>query len=96
MQSACAITFYKAVFGWTIEPAGGPVEYDLITTGPSTEPVINGAITRARPCHPFCIVNTIVNNQEWRLMVQNYADLVAYSSTNALPLDQVIREVPQA
>lgn len=44
---ARAIAFYKAVFGWTIEPAGGPVEYYLITTGPATEPGINGAISRS-------------------------------------------------
>jgi hypothetical protein len=48
IDPARAITFYKAVLGWTIEPAGGPVEYYLITTGPTTEPGINGAITRTR------------------------------------------------
>ena len=48
IDPARAITFYKAVFGWTIEPAGGPVEYYLITTGPTAEPGINGAITRTR------------------------------------------------
>jgi predicted enzyme related to lactoylglutathione lyase len=48
VDPARAITFYKAIFGWTIEPAGGPEEYYLITTGPATEPGINGAITRTR------------------------------------------------
>lgn len=48
VDPARAITFYKAVFGWTIEPAGGPVEYYLITTGPGTEPGINGAISHSR------------------------------------------------
>jgi len=43
-----AIAFYKAVFGWTIEDSHGAVEYYLITTGPGTEPGINGAISRSR------------------------------------------------
>jgi uncharacterized protein len=48
IDPARAITFYKAVFGWTIEPAGGPWEYYLITTGTDPEPGINGAISRSR------------------------------------------------
>jgi Predicted enzyme related to lactoylglutathione lyase len=36
IDPARAITFYKAVLGWTIEPPGEPVEYYLITTGPTT------------------------------------------------------------
>ncbi|MHB8071483.1 MAG: VOC family protein [Candidatus Cryosericum sp.] len=48
IDPARAITFYKAVFGWKIEPAGGPWEYYLITTGTDPEPGINGAISRSR------------------------------------------------
>jgi hypothetical protein len=48
IDPARAIAFYKAVFGWTIEDSRGPVEYYLVTTGPGTEPGINGAISPSR------------------------------------------------
>ena len=38
-----AIKFYTKVFGWKIEKAG-PMDYWLATTGPDSEPGINGAI----------------------------------------------------
>lgn len=36
--------FYEAVFGWEIEK-WPPVDYWLVTTGPETEPGINGGLT---------------------------------------------------
>jgi hypothetical protein len=41
-----ASSFYRAVFGWTIQKWHGPADYWLITTGPDSEPGINGAIMR--------------------------------------------------
>jgi uncharacterized protein len=38
-----AVKFYKQVFGWTAEKWGSE-EYWLISTGPTTEPGINGGI----------------------------------------------------
>jgi len=38
------------------------------------------------------IVYSAVNNRQWRCTVRSYTELVNYSSENALPLDQVIRE----
>jgi predicted enzyme related to lactoylglutathione lyase len=42
-----AIRFYQAVFGWSFQ-RWDPVEYWLITTGPDTEPGINGGLTRRK------------------------------------------------
>ena len=39
-----AAEFYRAVFGWQINKWDGPVPYWLATTGPDSEPGINGAI----------------------------------------------------
>lgn len=42
---ARAKTFYETVFGWTFQKwEGGPMEYWLITTGPDSEPGINGGM----------------------------------------------------
>lgn len=41
-----AVRFYQAVFGWKIEKWEGPQDYWLVTTGPDTEPGINGALAR--------------------------------------------------
>ena len=39
-----AIKFYKSVFGWTFQKWEGPMPYWLVTTGPDTEPGINGGL----------------------------------------------------
>jgi len=41
-----AATFYKNSFGWQISKWDGPADYWLISTGPSNEPGIDGAITK--------------------------------------------------
>lgn len=38
--------FYEKVFGWTFQKWEGPMEYWLITTGPDSEPGINGGLMR--------------------------------------------------
>jgi predicted enzyme related to lactoylglutathione lyase len=39
-----AVKFYRDAFGWQIDTWGGPEDYWLCTTGPDSEPGINGAI----------------------------------------------------
>ncbi len=52
--------FYHDVFGWKFEKfEGGPLEYWLITTGPDSEPGINGGLTRPREGQSAGTVNTI-------------------------------------
>lgn len=41
-----AIAFYQGLLGWTFTRYGGPWEYWLITTGPDSEPGINGGLMR--------------------------------------------------
>jgi predicted enzyme related to lactoylglutathione lyase len=41
-----AAKFYSNVFGWQISKWDGPQPYWLATTGPDTEPGINGGIMR--------------------------------------------------
>jgi predicted enzyme related to lactoylglutathione lyase len=51
------IEFYTKVFGWKFENWGGPMEYWMITTGPSDKPGIDGGLSRGEPLD--AIVNTI-------------------------------------
>ena len=41
-----AVAFYSTVFGWEISKWDGPVEYWLISTGPESEPGIDGGLAR--------------------------------------------------
>ena len=38
--------FYMSVFGWSVQPIGGPMDYRLLTTGDDGTTGINGAILR--------------------------------------------------
>ena len=52
--------FYHDVFGWKFEKfEGGPLEYWLITTGPDSEPGINGGLTRPREGQSPGTINTV-------------------------------------
>lgn len=43
-----AIRFYTDVFGWKIIKWDGPMDYWMVTTGPDSEPGINGGIARRK------------------------------------------------
>ncbi|MFB3815575.1 MAG: VOC family protein [Terriglobales bacterium] len=53
-----AAKFYQEVFGWQITKWQGPELYWLVTTGPDSEPGINGGILRHQDGQPRT-VNTI-------------------------------------
>jgi predicted enzyme related to lactoylglutathione lyase len=53
-----AIEFYTEVFGWSVQKWEGPVEYWLVTTGPSEEPGIDGGIVK-RTNPSATTVNTV-------------------------------------
>jgi len=40
------VEFYTDVFGWNIQKWDGPIEYYMVSTGPESEPGIDGAIMR--------------------------------------------------
>jgi uncharacterized protein len=42
------VKFYEKVFGWTFQKWEGPMDYWLITTGPDSEPGINGGLLPRR------------------------------------------------
>ena len=43
-----AIAFYKKVLGWEFSKWPGPVDYWIITTGPDSQPGINGGLVPRR------------------------------------------------
>ena len=76
-----AMAFYAAVFGWTFQKWDGPFPYRMVTTGPNTEPGINGGLMpRQHPQQPC--VNTI-----------NVADLAA--ATAAIEANGGVCAVPR-
>jgi predicted enzyme related to lactoylglutathione lyase len=44
-----AIEFYSRLFGWTFQKWEGPMDYWLVTTGPDSQPGINGGLIQRRP-----------------------------------------------
>ena len=53
-----AVDFYTKAFGWQFQKWAGPTDYWLVTTGPASEPGINGGLLK-RP-HPGAVTcNTI-------------------------------------
>ena len=50
--------FYTDTFGWQFQKWGGPSEYWLVTTGPDSQPGINGGLMK-RPHPGASTVNTI-------------------------------------
>ena len=61
-----AAAFYGGVFGWEVVKWDGPVDYWLVTSGPDSEPGINGAIVRRMGSKPpeDASVNSFVNTIE--------------------------------
>src|SRR5262245_21252722 len=41
-----AIRFYSGLFGWQFQKRDGPAPYWLVTTGPDSEPGINGGLMK--------------------------------------------------
>ena len=41
-----AVKFYETLFGWTLQKWEGPMDYWLVTTGPDSQPGINGGLLR--------------------------------------------------
>jgi len=52
------IEFYTKVFGWKFDTWGGPMNYWVITTGPSDKPGIDGGLSKGEPLKNY--VNTIM------------------------------------
>lgn len=41
-----AVNFYQSLFAWQFQKWGGPMDYWLITTGPTSQPGINGGLLK--------------------------------------------------
>ena len=41
-----AVKFYETLFGWIFQKWEGPMDYWLVTTGPDSQPGINGGLLR--------------------------------------------------
>jgi predicted enzyme related to lactoylglutathione lyase len=75
------MAFYGSVFGWTFHKfEGGAMPYWLITTGPETEPGINGGILPQQYANQPCVNTTTVANVD-----ESVAAVTANGGEIALP-----------
>ena len=51
------IPFYQRIFKWKFEKWEGPMEYWMVTTGPDSEPGINGGLSKRQ--RDNLVVNTM-------------------------------------
>lgn len=79
--------FYRTLFDWQFQSWGGPVEYWVITTGPATEPGINGGMVRRRGSPPAegQAVNAFVCTVDVPDVDATLASVPAAGGTVALP-----------
>lgn len=82
-----AIAFYQEVFGWTFTPWGPPGTYWLVTTGPDSEPGINGGLVPRQG--PAPIDGQAVNAFMCTVAVENvdvtHEAMLARGGVTALP-----------
>lgn len=72
--------FYANVFGWTFQKWDGPMPYWLVTTGPASQPGINGGIMHKQHPDQPC-VNTI----DVQDLDKSLADVAANGGQNVVP-----------
>jgi predicted enzyme related to lactoylglutathione lyase len=82
-----AVAFYRQIFGWEMTKWGGPMEYWLITTGPSDKPGINGGLLKRRGPGPVDMqaVNSYVGTIDVPSVDDFVGKITAAGGTIALP-----------
>ena len=80
-------SFYRTLFGWQFQAWAGPMDYWVITTGPATEPGINGGLLRRRGSPPADgqAVNAFVCTVDVPNVDATLAQLESAGGTMALP-----------
>lgn len=82
-----AITFYTGLFGWEFKKWDGPMPYWLVTTGPDSEPGINGGLMKrmgpppgeANPVNAYVCTTNVTN------LDASFEKALAAGATVALP-----------
>ena len=77
---ARAIKFYEGAFGWKFHKWDGPMPYWMITTGPDSEPGINGGLMpRENAGQPFANTIGVENLEASIAAVMSHGGKVAMS-----------------
>lgn len=82
-----AITFYSGLFGWEFKKWDGPMPYWLVTTGPDSEPGINGGLMKRmgpppgemQPINAYACTTNVAN------LDASFEKALATGGTVALP-----------
>jgi predicted enzyme related to lactoylglutathione lyase len=75
-----AVEFYKKVFGWNFQKWAGPTEYWLVSTGPDSQPGINGGLLqRQYPGAGTC------NTVDVASVDQCVASIIQHGGKNVVP-----------
>jgi uncharacterized protein len=82
-----AIKFYAELFGWQFQKWDGPMPYWLVTTGPDSEPGINGGLVKRTSAAPADMqpVNAYVCTTGVASVDDSVAQALASGGTLALP-----------
>ncbi len=86
-----AVNFYHYIFDWQINKWEGPADYWLITTGPDTEPGINGAIVQ----RPQPINSDAVTAYVCTVDVPSVDDAIAKITSHGGTIELAKMAVPQ-
>jgi hypothetical protein len=80
-----AIRFYSAVLGWAFTHWAGPMDYWLITTGPSDQPGIDGGLVRRQGTIDGQAVIAFVCTVDVASVDDTFAKALEYGAQVALP-----------
>ena len=82
-----AIQFYTGLFGWEFKKWDGPMPYWLVTTGPDSEPGINGGLMKRMGPPPADMqpVNAYVCTTNVANLDASFEKALASGATVALP-----------
>jgi predicted enzyme related to lactoylglutathione lyase len=81
------LAFYQKLFGWTFTRAPGPHEYWLVTTGPDSQPGINGGMLKRPGANPTKIeaINAFIGIVDVASVDETMAKAVASGGVAAMP-----------
>lgn len=84
-QPERAQRFYAALFGWQFQKWQGPVDYWTVTTGPDSQPGINGGLVPRRPGQPGDAVSAYVCTVQVERLDETVAAATRLGGQVALP-----------
>ena len=84
-----AVTFYEKIFGWTFNKWAGPMDYWLITTGPDSQPGINGGLMKRMAAQNMDSMNAYVCTIDVSNLDESVKQVLSAGGSMAMPKQAV-------